>query len=96
MIFMLILLEGSKILVGFIIRASKEDPLLLSNRYGAFQLDAAVWGTLATQNFDSNNMRDGSRQGKFLKLLRIEMENYSNWYRQWECIESNLHGYGSI
>lgn len=33
MIFMLILLEGSKILVGFIIRASKEDPLLLSNRY---------------------------------------------------------------
>ena len=29
---------------------------------GVFRLKAAFHGTLATQLFDSNNMRDGSRQ----------------------------------
>ncbi|OEU10744.1 hypothetical protein FRACYDRAFT_246574 [Fragilariopsis cylindrus CCMP1102] len=42
---------------------------------GVFRLKAAFHGTLATQLFDSNNMRDGSRQENSSKFLSIEMEN---------------------
>ena len=34
---------------------------------GVFRLDAAFHGTLATQLFDSNNMRDGSRQENYFE-----------------------------